>query len=87
MAKITISIDDGLLQRVDEYAKHTYNSRSGTISQALSALLVSDEIARALSSLSLTMARISENGNIDEQDKKQLQEFSAVAAMFGGGKR
>lgn len=85
MAKISISIDDELLARVDEFAKHTYVTRSGCISLALAQMLTADEVKRALSSLAVTMAKISENGNIDEQDKKQLQEFTAIASLVAGG--
>lgn len=88
MAKLSISLDDKLLARVDEYAEHNYLTRSGCISQALAQMLTADEVARALSSLAVTMAKISENGTIDEQSRKELQEFSAVAALVaGGGKR
>jgi len=88
MAKLSISLDDKLLARVDEYAAHNYTSRSGCISYALTQMLTADEVARALSSLALTMAKISENSCIDEQSRKELQEFAAVAALVvGGGKR
>lgn len=87
MAKIQISINDDLLRRVDEYADHTYNSRSGTITLALSQLLSSDEVIRALSSMSLAMQKIADTGNVDDETLKQLEDFERLSKMLVSGGR
>ena len=84
MAKIQISINDDLLRRVDEYADHTYNTRSGTITLALSQLLASDEVIRAISSMALTMRKISDEGKVDEETMQKLKEFELLANMLAG---
>jgi metal-responsive CopG/Arc/MetJ family transcriptional regulator len=82
MAKINISINDDLLQRLDEYADHTYNTRSGTITLALSQLLGADELIRGVSSMSLAMQKIADTGNIDDETMKELEDFQRLANML-----
>lgn len=84
MAKIQISINDDLLKRVDEYACHTYNTRSGTITYALSQLLNSDELVRAVSAMSLAMQKIADTGNVDEETQKTLEDYERLAKMIMG---
>jgi predicted transcriptional regulator len=87
MAKINISINDDLLQRLDEYADHTYNTRSGTITLALSQLLGADELIRGVSSMSLAMQKIADTGNIDDETMKELEDFQRLANMLVATKK
>lgn len=87
MAKIQISINDDLLRRVDEYADHTYNTRSGTITLALSQLLVSDEVVRAISSMAVSMQKIADTGSVDDATRKELEDFERLSKMFVNGRK
>lgn len=82
MAKINISIDDNLLQRMDEYCARTYQSRSGLIAQSLSQVLLTDDLRRSIIEMSQAMKLIAKNGEISEQDKKTLEDFEKISQLF-----
>lgn len=82
MAKINISIDDNLLQRMDEYCSRTYQSRSGLIAQSLSQVLLTDDLRRSIIEMSQAMKLIAKNGEISEQDKKTLEDFEKISQLF-----
>lgn len=79
MAKISISINDDLLSRLDKSAAETYSTRSGFISQAVLQYLTSIEIPNIMSNMYVVMQKIADNNEIDEETKKQLQDFQALA--------
>ena len=79
MAKISISINEDLLSRLDKSAAETYSSRSGFISQAVLQYLTSIEIPNIMSNMYVVMQKIADNNEIDEETKKQLQDFQALA--------
>lgn len=87
MAKIQISINDDLLRRVDEYAVHTYNTRSGTITLALSELLISDEVVRSVSSMALSMQKIADTGKVDDETLRHLEDFERLSKMLISGRQ
>lgn len=82
MAKVQISIDDALLAKIDQYADANYMSRSGFISLATSQYLHGADTVNAVKELSVCMRRIADNGNIDEQSKKDLEDFEALARLL-----
>lgn len=84
MAKINISMDDALLDRVDKLASESYVSRSGLIAMAMSDYVNSKEIVSAIKSMSVSMAKIASTGTIDEETKKELEAFEKVCAMLAG---
>lgn len=81
MAKIQISIADDLLERVELYCKRNYMTRSGLFSQSVLQLMNSTDAVTAMISLAACMQRIADNGDIDEQTKKELR---AIQAMVDG---
>lgn len=82
MAKVQISIDDDLLARVDAYADQHYTTRSGCISQSLVQLLASAELMDAVKDMAVSMRRIADNGEIDDETKKDLEHFEYIAKAF-----
>lgn len=82
MAKVQISIDNDLLARIDKYADSNYMSRSGFISLATSQYLQNADTVKAIKELTACMRRIADNGNIDAQSKKELEEFETFARLL-----
>lgn len=82
MAKVQISIDNDLLARIDKYANSNYMSRSGFISLVTSQYLQSADTVKAIKELTACMRRIADNGNIDSQSKKELEEFETFARLL-----
>ncbi len=86
MAKINISIDDGLLERIDNYADNNYMSRSGLITHACSQFLNSYEIMKVVKDIGLAMRKIADTGNIDHDVMEQLEDFERFCKFVTGVK-
>ena len=82
--KVTISLDDKLMKRIDQNADETYMSRSGLISLACTQYINANEGIRAIKDMALTMRKIADNGEIDEQTRKELEDFERVCNMLMG---
>lgn len=80
--KINVSMDDGLLQRVDDYADQMYMSRSGLISFACVQYLNQVELMRSIKELSVTMRKIADSGEIDDESKRMLEDFERISKLF-----
>lgn len=81
--KVQVTIDDELLERLDNYADDNYLNRSAVVTIAVSQYLTAREMQSAISSLSRTMKKIAEEGEISEDEMKQLNDFERLARMFG----
>lgn len=86
MAKVQISIDDELLQRVDRQADANYMSRSGLISLACSQFLNSQDVMLVIKDISLAMRKIADNGTVDQETMEQLEDFERLSRMLTGVK-
>lgn len=80
--KINVSLDDDVVNRIDENADKLYMSRSGFISLACCTYMNSLEIQHAITEISVCMRRIADNNEIDEQTKQELEHFSALAELL-----
>jgi len=86
MAKITISLDDELVKRVDNYADENYMSRSGLISLSLTQYLNSAEVTKAIKEIAFAMRKIADEGFIDDDTKRQLEDFERLSKMLVSSK-
>lgn len=82
MAKVQISMEDNMLQRLDEYADRNYTTRSGAIAYACSQMMAAEEMRRAISTMALAMKRIAESNEIDAQSKADLEQFQMLAKVL-----
>ena len=80
--KINVSLDDEVVSRIDENADKLYMSRSGFISLACCTYMNSIEIQQAITDISVSMRRIADNNEIDEQSKQELEHFSKLAELL-----
>jgi metal-responsive CopG/Arc/MetJ family transcriptional regulator len=85
-AKVQISIDEGLLARLDEFADRNFCTRSGAVSMAVSQLVLQDELQRSLRTMALAMQRIAENGELDEQSKNDMKQIQALMQIMSQSK-
>lgn len=83
-SKINFSINEDLLERADKYCEQNYISRSGLISLALTQYLASQEVTSLLRGMNVAMQRIADNGEIDAETKKQLEEFEIICNALVG---
>ena len=81
-SKIQITIDEELLREVDNYCDKNYMNRSWLISQALVQVINQQRVIDAIGNISLAIRKAVECGSIDENTKKELEEFEALCRLF-----
>ena len=82
--KVQISVDPELLQMVDKFAEDNYTSRSGVFSQGALQLVNQQRAVSALLDVAVTMRRIADEGKIDDEARKELEDFERIAAIIAG---
>lgn len=82
MAKVQISIDDKLLERIDKYADSNYTSRSGLISLGMAEYLNSKEVIGLVKDMSLAVRKIADNNLVDDSTMEQLEDFERICKML-----
>lgn len=82
MAKVNISLDDELLEKIDALADESYTSRSGFISMGMTDFIKSKEIVSAITKMGNAMERIAVSNEIDEDTQKELAQIQAVIGLL-----
>lgn len=82
MAKITISINDDLLKRLDTYADNNYMTRSGFFSVSAIDYLNQKEAISAIKDVSLAVRKIADNGKIDSASLEKIEDFERMVQLF-----
>ena len=80
--KINISINDELLTRIDKFSDSNYLSRSGLISLACNQYLITQEAQSMFRSISVAFTKIAEQGCVDEETQKELDDIMRLCAML-----
>lgn len=80
--KVNVTIDEGLLERIDEYAEDNFITRSGLVQLAMSQFLTANEATKALVEISLSLKKIAQSGSFSEADLRQLQGLEQLAIML-----
>lgn len=80
MAKIMISIDDSLLERVDNMADEMYTSRSGLLSLAVTEYLNAKQSIGILTDISLQISKIANDvKNVEiENDEEVISQLDTM---------
>ena len=86
MAKVQISIDDELLAKIEVLADEMYISKSGFFSLAANQLVMQQYVGKAVKDMSFAIRKIADNGVIDEESQKQLEDFERFAKILTGQK-
>ena len=76
--KVQISIDDELLERIDEYADKHYMSRSGFFTLVSTQQLAQEDVLKAMNKLTLAIERISITNKLEEKDMLELKAYQQV---------
>lgn len=85
--KVQISLDDELVARIDNCADSSYTTRSGFITQACVQYLNQTELVSSINRISFACQRIAESNTIDEETKRQFEEFQIMVRVLTGQKR
>lgn len=82
--KINVTLDEDLMRRVDEYAEENYLNRSSLISIATTQFLNSADVTKAVKDIALAIRKIADSGTIDDETRKQLEDFERLSKMLTG---
>ena len=80
--RVSISMDDELVKRIDEVADIMYTSRSGFVSMACTQLLNAQEMLLAVKDMALTMRKIADKGEIDADTQSELDNYVKLCESF-----
>ena len=84
--KINITLDEELMRRVDDYAEENYLNRSSLISLATTQFLNAADVTKAVKEMAFTMRKIADKGEIDDETKRELEDFERLSRMLIGVK-
>ena len=80
-AKLQITMDEELLNEVDEYCDKNYMNRSWLISQALVSVLNQQKLIDAMLNISIALKNVSENGEVDEETKQEMEKLETLCKL------
>lgn len=80
--RVNMNMPENLVARLDEYAKENYSSRSSVMCQACDQFLTAQEAKKMFNQMTLLLKKITDTETIDEETKKQLDEFESICKMF-----
>lgn len=85
--KITMNINDELLERVDRYAKINYMNRTSVFSVAVNEFLIKKELPALMKNMNQAMIKIAETGEITDEDREALDAMDLLvnAMMAAAG--
>ena len=78
MAKVNITMQDELLNWVDEYADNNYTSRSGAISFMVNQYKVSIEMQATIKRLAASLEKVGADVELTDEEKMQLLGFEQL---------
>lgn len=84
MAKVNITLDDRLLEKLDSYADQNFTSRSGLISTAVNQYLLQQEVFSLVKRMSVVLDKIADNGSVDDDTLTELEDFHRVCRTLTG---
>lgn len=82
--KVNITLDEELIRRIEDYAEENYLNRSSLISLATTQFLNSADVVKAVKDMAFAMRKIADNGTVDEESMKQLEDFERLSKMLIG---
>lgn len=82
--KVQITMEDDLLNMLDNYCDKNYMNRSIAISQAVSQVVMQQKLIDSISELSYAVKLCIEKGQFDEETQNKIKEFEVLAKVFTG---
>lgn len=84
--KVTMNLNDELVERIDKYAKTNYMTRTSVISFAASQFLMTQEVPALMSNINQAMIKIAQTGEITEEQRKLLDSMEVFVELLQAGK-
>lgn len=80
--KINITVDEELLNEIDNYCDETYSNRSMLFSQSVLQTLNYQKMINAISDVSFAMKRCAEQNVVDEDLQAKMKDFETLSRIF-----
>lgn len=84
--KVQMSLNDELVKKIDKYVEENYLTRSGFVSIACAQYLAGYELTCAIKEMALCLRKIADNGTVDAETLRELEDFERLAKMLVAGK-
>lgn len=85
MARVQISINDDLLEKIDTYADSNFMSRSSLICMCMSQFLASKDLGDALRSMGAVLQQVADSGAVTDEAlndlEKMMESFQSLNLM------
>lgn len=82
--KVQVSMDNALLNRVDQYADENYMSRSALVTLALTQFLNAQEVTSAVKDMAICIRKIADTGDVDSDTQQRLCDLERRCKMLVG---
>lgn len=82
--KVQLSIDDDLMRQVDDFADENYMNRSWLFTLAVSQYINQNAAFKAIQDMSFSLRKIADNGKVDAETMRELEDFGRFAKMLIG---
>lgn len=82
--KVQITLEEDLLNQVDDYCDKNYMNRSWLISQSLVEVLNKQKMIDAIANISVSIRQVTESGAIDDDTRREFEKFEALCKIFMG---
>lgn len=80
--KVQITVDEELLNKIDDYADDNYTSRSSVFVQGAAQIVNQASLIAAVKNMSLAMRKIADTGIVTPDELKQLEDFERAASYL-----
>ncbi len=80
--KLQITMEEELLNDLDNYCDKNYMNRSFAISQAVIQVLNGQKIIDSIFNLSKAVRMAAEKGEMDEETKREIESFETLVKMY-----
>jgi predicted transcriptional regulator len=81
-AKVQITLDEELLNEVDDYCDKNYMNRSWLISQSLVQVLNNQKMVDSIVNISVAVRKAAETGVLDADTQKEIEQFESLCKLF-----
>lgn len=80
--RVNMTLNDELLERIDNYAKLNYMNRSSVVSFACNQFLMANELQSLMVDMKRALQTIANNETITDEQLKELEKFENLCDLM-----
>ena len=82
MVKVQISMQEDLLNKIDDFAKSNFMNRSAFISMVCNQYLQAKEVTEHLKDLTFSVRKIADGQEVDTETMQKIEDFERLAKVL-----